>query len=109
MHNKQFHELAIGNVFRVNGNIYIKQSSRTGWRVTPSDRNAYTGNWADYKYFKNKESVELLLDNRFSFTSVFIGQYQVYFCGEYVATGIDKLDAINKAIAFNVERMKAYN
>lgn len=98
MHNKQFHELAVGNVFRMNGNIYVKQSSRTAWLVE----------YSRWFYFGKRENVELLLDGRFSFTPLFEGRFQVYFCNEYVTTGIDKLDAISKAIAYNVERMKEH-
>lgn len=98
MYNKQFNELAVGNVFRLNGNIYVKQSSRTAWLVE----------YNRWFYFGKRENVELLLDGRFSFTPLVHGKYQVYFCNEYIATGIDKLDAINKAIAFDNERMKAY-
>ena len=101
MYNKQFHELAFGNVFRVNGNIYIKQSSRTACLVE----------YSRWFYFGKRENVELLLDNRFTFQT--IGKHpfdvhSVYFCGEFIASEQTRLDAINNAIAFNVERMKAY-
>lgn len=102
MYNKQFHELAVGNVFRMNGNIYVKQSSRTAWLVEYSRR----------FYFGKCENVELLLDNRFTFQT--IGKHpfdvhSVYFCGEFIASEQTQLDAINKAIAYNEERMKVYN
>lgn len=101
MHNKQFHELAVGNVFRMNGNIYLKQSSRTAWLVE----------YSRWFYFGKRENVELLLDNRFTFQT--IGKHpfdvhSVYFCGEFITSEQTQLDAINKAITFNVERMKAY-
>jgi len=101
MYNKQFHELTIGNVFRMNGNIYVKESTRTVWLVE----------YNRWGYIGKRESVELLLDNRFTFQT--IGKHpfdvhSVYFCGEFIASEQTQIEAINKAIAFNVERMKEY-
>lgn len=101
MHNKQFSDLAIGNVFRMNGNIYVKQSTRTAWLVE----------YSRWFYFGKREIVELLLDNRFTFQTIGKHPFDVhsaYFCGEFIASEQSQLDAINKAIAYNVERMKAY-
>lgn len=101
MQNKQFQELATGNVFRINGNIYVKQSSRTAWLVE----------YSRWFYFGKRENVELLLDNRFTFKQIGnhpFDVHSVYFCGEFIASEQTRLDAINKAIAFNVERMKEH-
>lgn len=102
MNNKQFQQLAIGNVFRMNCNIYVKESSRT----------AYLVGYNRWGWIGKNQSVELLLDNRFTFQTIGKHPFDVhsaYFCGEFIASEQSRLDAINKAIAFNVERMKAHN